>query len=340
MHRDARHGGSPQAHGGRRGRRTFRFRAKSLWMRPISNAELRLSRGQLRPERRPCSPRLARGRQLAAFVSMAASASLARIVRRALSTAKPKRFYKEASVVMHAPADGTVAQYAVALDGRTVKTPGKELLAVRSRPLALAIAEEWDAQGKYIRPQMMPLTTLATTTIDQMPSIREQIEEGLLSYFKSDTVCFRTPGAEPTLAQREREEWDPLMAWFNERFGTSIESTTALALDHSAKDVDRIEDFLLDADDEVITALDAVAASCKSFVIAAAVTLGRLDARGACAAARVAEDTQIEQWGLAEGSHDIDIEDQRIRVGAAAVYSHLCRRAGAGDSESKDRPQS
>jgi len=254
-----------------------------------------------------------------------------RVLRRALSkAAKPKRFYKEASVIAQTPADSSVPEYAIALDGRTVKTPAKALLAVRSYPLALAIAEEWDAQGEHIRPHMMPLTTLATTRIDQIPSIREQIEEGLLSFFKSDTVCFRTPDEEPLLMQRESEAWDPLLAWFNERFGTSIKATTSLSLEHSSKDVSTVEDFLLDADDEVITALDAIASSCKSFVIAVAVICGRLDASDACAAARVAEDTQIELWGLAEGSHDIDIEDQRIRIGAAAVYSHLCQANPSG----------
>lgn len=35
------------------------------------------------------------------------------------------------------------------------------------------------------------------------------------------------------------------------------------------------------------------------------------------------EDFQIEEWGLVEGGHDIDIADARARVAAPAVFMRL-----------------
>lgn len=214
--------------------------------------------------------------------------------------------------------------HGIHLDGRPLKTPAKRLLALASRPLALAIAREWDTQQKFILPHTMPLMTLATTSIDQMETIRPQLEESMLIYFQSDTVCFRSPDDEDAaLKEAEARCWDPLLAWFNDRFGVNICATDGFELHHSAHDVDAVECYLADQTGEAIAALDMLTVSCKSFVIAAAVLEGRLSAEEACAAARVAEDAQIEEWGLAEGSHDIDIVDLRIRVGASSVFAKL-----------------
>ena len=39
--------------------------------------------------------------------------------------------------------------------------------------------------------------------------------------------------------------------------------------------------------------------------------------------ARVEETFQIEEWGLVEGGHDIDIADTKARVAAPAVFMRL-----------------
>lgn len=46
----------------------------------------------------------------------------------------------------------------------------------------------------------------------------------------------------------------------------------------------------------------------------------------AMAAARAEEDHQIEQWGLVEGGHDVDIADLRVRVSAPSLFVRLLRR--------------
>jgi ATP synthase mitochondrial F1 complex assembly factor 2 len=53
------------------------------------------------------------------------------------------------------------------------------------------------------------------------------------------------------------------------------------------------------------------------------VVQGRLSVAETLAAARLEEELQIQQWGLVEGGHDIDIADAAARVSAAALFSRL-----------------
>ena len=50
---------------------------------------------------------------------------------------------------------------------------------------------------------------------------------------------------------------------------------------------------------------------------------GYLTVEQAIRGARVEEDFQIEEWGLVEGGHDIDIADAKARVVAPAVFIRL-----------------
>lgn len=61
----------------------------------------------------------------------------------------------------------------------------------------------------------------------------------------------------------------------------------------------------------------------KSLVIAAALMHGRLSVADAVAAARLEEDFQLEDWGMVEAGHDLDIADTRTRIGAPAVFAQL-----------------
>lgn len=43
----------------------------------------------------------------------------------------------------------------------------------------------------------------------------------------------------------------------------------------------------------------------------------------AVAASRIEEDVQMEQFGMVEGGHDLDIADLRTRVGGCALYMQM-----------------
>lgn len=78
--------------------------------------------------------------------------------------------------------------FGVTLDGKTLKTPMGQTLAVPSQSLAFAIASEWDAQEKYLQPVSMPLMTLACTALDQVAQTPHVYRQQCLSFLPTDTV--------------------------------------------------------------------------------------------------------------------------------------------------------
>lgn len=111
-----------------------------------------------------------------------------------------KRFYKMVTVE---PNDG---DFAVALDGREIKTPAKNTLLLPTDRLAEMVAEEWRRQEGDIIPGDMPVTQLANTVHDRVRAHRPTITEELLKYGETDLVCYRADGPEE-LVDRQNAEW-------------------------------------------------------------------------------------------------------------------------------------
>ena len=78
--------------------------------------------------------------------------------------------------------------YGVTLDGRVLKSPMGQTLALPSQHLAFAVAAEWDAQKKYLSPSQMPLMTLACTALDQVSTNPDAYQQYSLNYLPTDTV--------------------------------------------------------------------------------------------------------------------------------------------------------
>ena len=134
-----------------------------------------------------------------------------------MSEWKAKRFWKEASVV------GDDAGFAVALDGRLVKTPAKRTLAVPTHGLATEIAREWDAQEDKINPAVMPFTRMANAAIDKVSVQHAEVAQMLAAYGDSDLLCYRaqTPAE---LVSRQSDIWDPVLEWATETLGTKLDA--------------------------------------------------------------------------------------------------------------------
>lgn len=133
-----------------------------------------------------------------------------------------KRFWKQASVVPEQ--DG----FAVQLDGRPVRLPERTVLAVPSRPLAEALAAEWQAAGLtvggYFRPEDLPLTRIAGSMLERIPGARAGVIDSLLAYASSDLLCYREAG-NSRLARRQRELWSPWLDWCQDTFGMALRTT-------------------------------------------------------------------------------------------------------------------
>jgi chaperone required for assembly of F1-ATPase len=202
-----------------------------------------------------------------------------------------KRVYKE---VTTRPAE---AGWGVGLDGRPMRTPGKNDLVAPTEKLAAAIAAEWDAQQDEIRPATMPLTRLAATAIDRTAVQRRRVIDEIAGYGGTDLVCYRADHP-PALAARQQAVWQPLLDWAALRYDAALAVTCGViptrqspaALKAFAAAVAAHDDFRL-------TALHALTTACGSLVIALATMQGRLDAAEAFAASQLDETFQIEQWG-------------------------------------------
>jgi chaperone required for assembly of F1-ATPase len=118
-----------------------------------------------------------------------------------------KRFYKDVSVSPVGDA------FAISLDGRPMKTPQRNPLAVPRSGLADAIAAEWAAQGEDIIPASMPLTGLAQGALDQVENERQRIVSRIAAFADSDMLYYRADRGQQALIDHQAEHWDPLLDW-------------------------------------------------------------------------------------------------------------------------------
>ncbi len=203
-----------------------------------------------------------------------------------------KRFYQAVTV-------GEGMAYPILLDGRAVKTPAGGALAAPSRPLAQAIAAEWDAQGERIDPAAMPLTRLANTIIDGVAPNPEPLRQEIVNYLGSDLVCYRAATPEGLVA-RQAQHWDPVLAWAREAHGARFvlgEGVIFVAQPENAVAAAR---SAIPSDPWRLGAISAITTLTGSALIALAVAAEQLGVDEAWAAAHVDEDWNMDFWGRDE----------------------------------------
>jgi chaperone required for assembly of F1-ATPase len=231
-----------------------------------------------------------------------------------------KRFYKEVTVAEDA------GGFALRLDGKPVKTPAGHALRAPTRALAEAIAGEWRAQGDRIAPDTMPLTKSLNTALDRVAIHRAEIIDDLAKYAASDLLCYRADSP-AELMMRQREAWDPWLAWAFERHGAHLKAT--LGMSHISQPDDalaRLRAAIAAHDDHRLVALHAAVTITGSAVLGLAFASGALTAEEAMRATQIDEDYQAELWGR-------DIEAERVRarrlaeLKAAEAYLALLAQA-------------
>jgi chaperone required for assembly of F1-ATPase len=228
-----------------------------------------------------------------------------------------KRFYKTATVL--AEGDGFV----VALDGRSVRTPGKRKLVLPSRALAEAIADEWNAQGDTVLPTGLRMTRLVNTATDHVAARRSEVHEAAVRFAETDLVCYRADEAE--LAARQAEAWQPLLDWLAERHRVALTVVSVvLPVTQPREALDRLRAVLAAYDDVALTALHSATAACGSLVLGLALAERRIDAETAWAASVLDETYQIEKWG-ADDEAERRRAEVRADIAAAARVLELCR---------------
>ncbi|MES0881667.1 ATP12 family chaperone protein [Roseibium sp. SCP14] len=203
----------------------------------------------------------------------------------------PKRFYKEAQHV--AVEDG----YAIHLDGRQVKTPGKSTLLLPNEALGAAVAAEWSAQEKEINPATMPLTRLANTAQDAVTVRFEEVADDITSFAGNDALCYRADDPE-SLVEIQRRLWDPVVDWAGELLGGRFVLIEGIM--HKPQPENVMQAYRACIADESafrLAALHTITSLTGSAILALALKEGKLEADAVWTAAHVEEDFNIERWG-------------------------------------------
>jgi chaperone required for assembly of F1-ATPase len=210
-----------------------------------------------------------------------------------------KRFYATAGVVEEP--DG----FAVTLDGKPVRTPGRNALAAPARALAEVMASEWDAQQDAIDPLSMPLTRLANSVIDGVAGNVAAVADDVARYFESDLLFYRA-GFPDALVARQARHWDPVLRWAADDLGAHFILTEGVMHVKQPEAAVAAVRALLPQDAWSVGALHVVTTVTGSALLALALQQGVLDEQAAWAAARVDEDWNRETWGA-----DEEVEQRR-----------------------------
>lgn len=207
-----------------------------------------------------------------------------------------KRFYRTTGI------DGMPGGgYCIVLDERPVRTPLGRVLLAGTEALARAVAAEWEAQVKDIRPASMPLTQLLNTQIDKIEGgDRPRLTQELASYALNDPLCYFAE-APVDLLSRQEKLWRPLLEWAKTEAGMDMAVTTRLAHVEQPEDVRRASLVLMESMlPAVMTGFQAAVGILGSFVTGLAFVRRRLDVGAALETALLEELYQAEKWGRDE----------------------------------------
>lgn len=221
--------------------------------------------------------------------------------------------------------DVTVADRAVALDGRPVRTPGRAPLVLATDALAGLVAAEWRGVGETLDPREMPLTGLANAAIDRVAPDPARFAADLARYGESDLLCYRAD-APDDLVERQAAAWDPPLDWARRRY--DVHFTVASGVMHQAQPpatIARLREAVTAQDAWTLAALSPVVTLTGSLVLALALVERAMARDAIWAAATVDEAWQAERWGVDPLAAEAAADRRRAFDAAAAFLTALAR---------------
>lgn len=203
-----------------------------------------------------------------------------------------KRFYRNVTVER---VDGG---YAVALDGRQIRTQGEGLpQTLPTRTLAELLAQEWARQGETIDVSDFPARALADYAIDRVAPDRCAAADRLLRFIDTDTLCYRAD-PEEALHRRQMEVWEPILARFEQRTGSRLVRVSGvLPRPQPPATLAAVKTQLMEWDAFALAGLETLASLAASLTVALEVAEPDADAAALWAAAALEEEWQAELWG-------------------------------------------
>ncbi len=203
----------------------------------------------------------------------------------------PRRFWTEVTV------EAARAGWAVRLDTRPLRTPGRAEMVMPTWGLAEAVAREWAGQEGVLRPETMPLTRAVNSAIDQVAPDPAPVVAEIAGYGQSDLLCHRAPGPEG-LVRRQAEGWDPLLDWAARDLGVRLVPVTGvMPARQPAESLAALHAAVARHDAFALTALGEAVALSGSVVLGLALAERRRSPADLWALAQIDETWQAEQWG-------------------------------------------
>lgn len=227
-----------------------------------------------------------------------------------------KRIYK--TVAVEPEAGG----FAVTLDRRPLRSPGKRPLVLPTRGLAEAVAGEWDAQGEEVEPRTMAMMGFAATVTDRVSPQRAHVVDEIAGFGGSDLLCFLAEGPEDLVA-RQVERWTPWRERAEARLGIALAVTAGIMpVRQSEATLAALRGAVDAAGDWHLAPLHTVTTVTGSLLLGLAFHDGDLAVEEAFALSQIDESYQVEQWG-----QDREAEQRRRglldEVRAAARFKGL-----------------
>lgn len=241
------------------------------------------------------------------------------------ATTERKKFYETVSI-----SQGEGGLFEINLDKRKLKTPGGKLFTVPNEALAIAVATEWDAQKDTLKFYTMHLTTLCNTALDNPTQrTKDQMISAALKFLETDTICYRVDEP-PGLVELQKNEWDPVMNWIEQRYKVVIGSSSSIMGPQIPEETkETFHQHLNSYNFLSLTGLEYVITQLKSLVLSFGLIDKYLSVEQAVLLSRLEEEYQIQHWGNVEWAHDYDMYELRARTAAGALFVHLSSESTA-----------
>eukprot|EP01036_Dinobryon_divergens_P028730 gene28730-37724_t len=138
----------------------------------------------------------------------------------------------------------------------------------------------------------MPLMTLVSTAIDQIAPHPDITIDNCMKYLPTDSALFFTTDEDRLLLSQQRQNYTPVVKWFNKFFKVQLEVTNSIfkRIEHSPEATARVRSYL----EKMVRR-----------------------------ASRLEEEFQLEIWGVVEGGHDMDRLNNAVNLSSAGFLMQL-----------------
>eukprot|EP01006_Ploeotia_vitrea_P058851 TRINITY_DN70401_c0_g1_i1.p1 TRINITY_DN70401_c0_g1~~TRINITY_DN70401_c0_g1_i1.p1 ORF type:complete len:372 (+),score=49.46 TRINITY_DN70401_c0_g1_i1:75-1190(+) len=236
-----------------------------------------------------------------------------------------KVFWKNVDAVEIEPGWWTVT-----LDGRKVKSlEGKDTLVLPSEPFAVAVAHEWSQQKGYLNKLTMPLTDIASSSLQlDMMAIALKLEH-LMSFLGSDNLFYRNH----LIADKQDPLIEPIQQWFDKEFEVTTPrfyselGTFTFNEATRSRILGKIRGMQLNC--WQIVALHSMAQFFSSIILSLGVLTGQVSMEVAQQINAMEEEQNIATARPIDGFHDLRDIDSKVKVTALQVAWNLASNLGA-----------